>query len=159
MSCSPQPPRPESPDSSDYGSDFTPDEEAVLNELLTKAVAAHAAVDPDATSNRSLTLNVNEAAVIARRNTSVTLDLDNVASLQPAALDALVADIEDIIEDTPSLRLPKVLGREKFHSLWRQGHQRPPFSMPGTVHGASLPNQGTHSDRSFGMTYLFWPFP
>lgn len=150
MSCSSQPPRPESPDSSDYGSDFTPDEEAVLNELLIEAVAAHTAINSDAGPTQTSTSDITAAPVTVHANTAVTSDPGDLASLPPAALDALVADIEDVIEDPPGVRLPKVLGREKPRSLWRQASQRPFFGT-SVVHGAGRPNRGPHSDRAFGM--------
>ncbi|KAJ5578371.1 uncharacterized protein N7459_007335 [Penicillium hispanicum] len=149
MPCSPQRPQPEDPDSSDYGSDFTPEEEAVLNELLTKAVAEHATAEPDATPIQTLTPNLIASPGLVRANSVATPELEDLASLQPAAFEALVADIEDGIEEPPGVRLPKVLGREKPRSPWRQASQRP-WSGAGTVYSAGRSSQGANnSDRAF----------
>lgn len=120
MSCPPRVPRTDT-DSSDYGSDFTPDEEELLNELLSNAVAEHATVatPPSTTTTRDIpaTPGIEDAAGAA----------EDLESLQPAALDALVADIEDGVEGLPGVRLPKVLGREIPRSPWRQTSRRSPF--------------------------------
>ncbi|KAJ5162724.1 Mpv17/PMP22 [Penicillium coprophilum] len=109
-------------DDSDYGSDFTPDEEILLNNLLNKAVAEHAtAADADATSIS--TTWISTPTPIEQLTTPKSPELADLESLHPAALEALVADIEDGIE--PSVRLPKVLGREKPRSTWRQSQPRP----------------------------------
>ncbi|KAJ5247444.1 hypothetical protein N7468_002427 [Penicillium chermesinum] len=93
-------------DSSEYGSDFTPDEQAQLNELLAKADAE----------------NARAAAPVSTPATPVAFE--DLELLQPVTLSALVADIEDGIDGPPSLRLPKVLGRDSPKSPWRQA-QRP----------------------------------
>lgn len=121
MSCPPQIPIADT-DSSDYGSDFTPDEEALLNELLSQAVAQDATV----ASPTSAGHDIPPTPTPAREDASAAADLD---SLQPAVLDALVADIEDGVEDLPGVRLPKVLGREKPRSPWRQASRRSPFGI------------------------------
>ncbi|KAJ5514984.1 Mpv17/PMP22 [Penicillium fimorum] len=109
-------------DDSDYGSDFTPDEEDLLNNLLNKAAAEHAtAADADATSiSTTWTSTPTSIEQITAPKSPEPADLE---SLRPAALGALVADIEDGIE--PSVRLPKVLGRERPRSTWRQSQPRP----------------------------------
>lgn len=128
MSCPPTSPRADS-DSSDYGSDFTPDEEEVLNELLSQAVAQHATVaTPTSTGHIPATPTpaLEDASASASASTAVDLE-----PLQPAVLDALVADIEDAVEDVPGVRVPKVLGREKPRSPWRQASRRSPFGFGG----------------------------
>ncbi|KAJ5167127.1 uncharacterized protein N7482_005908 [Penicillium canariense] len=122
MSCSPQIPRPDEPGSSDYGSDFTPDEEQVLNDLLTKAAAKHATVQRVATPLSFATPNdIGDDA----NTTLVAAKLADLDSLQPAVLDARVTDIEDGLQDPPGVRLPKVLGREKPRSPGRQSIEHP----------------------------------
>lgn len=151
MSCLPQLTRAETSGSSDYGSDFTPDEEELLNELLCKAVAEHAtAATP--TSTAAVPTIEHEDTIAA------TADLE---SLQPAVIDALVADIEDGLEEpSGSLRLPKVLGREKPRSPWRQASQRSPFG-PGVQAGAGVwcasPGAGNRSSPS-GMRCSIFPW-
>lgn len=145
MSCLPQLTRAETSDSSDYGSDFTPDEEELLNGLLCKAVAEHAT----ATTTPASTAAVE---TIEHADTIAATDLE---SLQPAVIDALVADIED----ASSVRLSKVLGREKPRSPWRQASRRSPFG-PGAQAGAGAwrasPGTGNRSSPS-GMSVLSFP--
>lgn len=128
MSCSPQLPRPEQSDSSDYGSDYSPEEDELLNELLAKAVAENATIHPNATttsiSTPISTPILTAAPITHNTNRALLPDPADVETLQPATLAALVADIEDGIEDAPGVRLPKVLGREKPRSPWRQSGQR-----------------------------------
>lgn len=146
MSCPPQLSRPEVSDSSDYGSDFTPDEEELLNELVTKAVAEHATVQRDATPASTPTSNHTPEDTIT---TPVAATLEDLDSLQPATIAALVADIEDAVTNAPGVRLPKVLGREKPGSPWRRSSQRPwpgPTSPRSPVAGRS--SQGSNNSRS-----------
>ncbi|KAJ5204676.1 uncharacterized protein N7498_005555 [Penicillium cinerascens] len=142
MSCPPQVPRPEDPDSSDYGSDFTPDEEELLNELLSKAVAEHATIDTP-----SPTPNPTEPAIEDFDSRTIsTSEPSDIASLQPAVLAALVADIEDGVGDPPGVRLPKVLGRESPRSPWKQPNQRPwPRSTSGVAGRSSQEAVGRNS--------------
>jgi exonuclease V len=135
MSCSQTSTIPDKSDSSDYGSDFTPDDEQILSELLAQAVADHAsAVDATASSAHP---PVTENAT----NTAAAAELFDLNSLNPAA----VADIEDGLESPPGVRLPKVLGREReSHSPWRQSNQ--PFRSSQTSQG---PN---NRDSPFGET-------
>lgn len=123
MSCTPQPPRAETPDSSDYCSDFTPDEEQSLNELLAKAVAQHATVATPISTGDITPARATPA--IEHANIVAAADLE---SLQPAVLDALVVDIEDV-EDLPGVRVPKVLGREAPRSPWRRSTRWSPFGL------------------------------
>jgi exonuclease V len=153
MSCPPQLPRPEVSDFSDYGSDFTPDEEQLLNDLVTKAAAEHATVQRDATPVSTPTPNQNqnvEGAII----TPVAAKLADLDSLQPASLAALVADIEDAVTNSPGVRLPKVLGQEKPGSPWRHSSQRPwpgPTSPRSPMAGRS--SQGSNNRSSqIGMS-------
>jgi exonuclease V len=124
MSCSPQLPREQS-DSSDYGSDFSPEEDELLNELLAQAIAENATIHPNATPTSTSTSTPIPTAVPVAHNTNGVLlpDPSDIETLQPATLAALVADIEDGIENAPGVRLPKVLGREKPRSPWRQSSQ------------------------------------
>ncbi|KAL5364703.1 exonuclease V [Aspergillus floccosus] len=74
--------------SSDYGSDFSPDEEELINELLAKAVAEHTTTAPSPTTPEPPSQTETLAAV---------------------------GDIEDYYEGFPSSpRTPRVLGRQKF---------------------------------------------
>ena len=152
MSCSPQRPRPELSDSSDYGSDFSPDEEHLLNELVTKAVAEHATATAlrDATSVSTPTPSQDVADAITPPVAVTLADLD---SLQPATIAAIVADIEDAVT-SPGVRLPKVLGREKPGSPWRRSRQRPwpgPTSPRSPV--AERSSQGSnYKDAPIGMS-------
>ncbi|KAJ5091459.1 hypothetical protein NUU61_006329 [Penicillium alfredii] len=126
MSCPPPLQRPEKRHSSDYGSDFTPDEEELLNELLTKADADAAAPStPNRISTPSAALLPIEDPISAR-----AAETPDLASLHPTALAALVADIEDGVDDPVGIRLPKVLGREHPRSPWRCSSQQPHWS-PG----------------------------
>lgn len=130
MSCSPTPTIPDKSDSSDYGSDFTPDEEQILSELLTQAVAEHASA-VDATASSAYPPVTEENAL----NTAAVAELTDLNSLNPAA----VADIEDGLESPPGVRLPKVLGRErKPRSPWRQSNQ--PYRSSQTNPGSNNRN-------------------
>lgn len=122
MSCPPPRLRPDVSDSSDYGSDFTPDEEHLLNELVTKAVAEHATATAqrDASSVSAPTPTPNVADAITTPTAATLVDLD---SLQPTTLAAIVADIEDAVT-SPGIRLPKALDRDKPGSPWRRSSQR-----------------------------------
>jgi exonuclease V len=143
MSCPPQLSRPEVSDSSDYGSDFTPDEEQLLKDLVTKAAAEHATDRRDATPLSTPTPNHIAEDAIA---TPVAARLADLDSIQPATLAALVADIEDAVTNSPGVRVPKVLGREKPDSPWRRSSQRPwpgPTSPRSPVAGRS--SQGSNN--------------
>ncbi|KAE8375184.1 exonuclease V a 5' deoxyribonuclease-domain-containing protein [Aspergillus bertholletiae] len=78
--------------SSNYGSDFTPDEEEVLNELLAQAASDHATLH--ATPSRSPPQPSTTAPAAKGTNHAVS-------------------DIEDCHVAPPSPRTPKVLGRQK----------------------------------------------
>lgn len=150
MSCSPQLQWPEDPDSSDYGSDFTPDEEALLNELVTKASTDHAPAHATPISTPvSITHPIASTTTLV--NAVATLEPADIESFQPAALEALVADIEDGIKDPPSLRLPKVLGREKPRSPWRHSAPRP--CIPAAAWNRS--NQESNRHGATGKNLLF----
>ncbi|KAE8355006.1 exonuclease V a 5' deoxyribonuclease-domain-containing protein [Aspergillus coremiiformis] len=84
-------------DSSDYGSDFTPDEEEVLSELLAKAVTEHAA-------HRATTATPSPPQ---QSTTATTAKETNYA----------IVDIEDTHVALSSHRTPRVLGRQK--SAWQ----------------------------------------
>lgn len=83
--------RPFNDNSSDYGPDFTPDEEELVNELLAKVATEHAPTQSPASSPHKSVTKTN------------------------------VADIEDYEDPDPSpARSPKVRGREKPGSPWKQ---------------------------------------
>ncbi|CAI7608964.1 unnamed protein product [Penicillium glandicola] len=136
---------------SDYGSDFTPDEEDLLNELFNKAVAEYA-TDANATSISTPTW-ISTPTPIERITAPKSPELADLESLQPAALEALVADIEDGIEP-PSVRLPKVLAREGPRSPWRQSQPRPGQAVRW---GASTSAMG-RSDPCAGNSNRHSPF-
>lgn len=105
----------ESDDSTDYGSDFTPEEEQLLSELLDKAAGpatGQAAILPSTPFLPSTPVSPKSPALL------------EFESLHPEALAALVADIEDAVEEAP-VRLPKVLGRERPRAPWRSRQSRP----------------------------------
>ncbi|KAJ6032063.1 hypothetical protein N7540_002795 [Penicillium herquei] len=107
------------PDSSDYGSDFTPDEEELINQLLTQVATEHAPAE-SATPTSSSTPRATPVFATAHNLTPTTAAHTALnSSLQPASFAAIVPDIEDGIEP-PAARLPKVLGREKPLSPWKQ---------------------------------------
>ncbi|KAJ5291191.1 hypothetical protein N7478_000442 [Penicillium angulare] len=131
MSCQPQIPH-EDPDTSDYGSDFTPDEEELLNDLFTKAVAERGPAESDATPVSSQTNTLTPAATpratpipAIARIPIASVELPDTNSSQAPVFASFVADIEDGIAEPPSTRLPKVLGREKLRSPWRGPSQQP----------------------------------
>lgn len=113
-------------DSSDYGSDFTPDEEVLLNQLLTRAVAEHAT---GATPTPTFTTprDTPAPAIADTPVSTIEPELTDINSLEPAVLAALVADIEDGIEVPSTPRHVKVLGREKPRSSWRKTGSQPPL--------------------------------
>ncbi|KAJ5834158.1 Mpv17/PMP22 [Penicillium robsamsonii] len=129
-------------DDSDYGSDFTPDEEDLLNNLLNKAITEHAtAANADATS--ILTTWISTPTPVEQITAPKSPELADLESLRPAAPEALVADIEDGIE--PSVRLPKVLGREWPRSTWRQSQ---PQSGQAVRWGANASARGMSNSRA-----------
>jgi exonuclease V len=146
MSC-PLQAQPEDSDSSGYGSDFTPDEEELLNELLSKAVAEHATVaTPTSTPNHPV-------PVIEDALTVTTPEPADIESLPPAVLAVLVADIEDGVEDPRGVRLPKVLGRESPRSPWQQWSQRPWTRSTSAVAGRSG-QDAVNRNSPLGMSFL-----
>jgi exonuclease V len=100
--------------SSDYGSDFTPDEEDLLNELLAKAAATQADAVVDTAQNASRE-HFHRPATTTTTTTAVgelvVEEEEELQNFQQAAL--VIADIEDY-EDPRAARVPKVLGREKW---------------------------------------------
>ncbi|KAH8426313.1 uncharacterized protein LDX57_004059 [Aspergillus melleus] len=99
-------------DSSDYDSDFTPDEEALLHDLLDK-------VAPPATATSS-SPDVATAATAATTSTttpSLPLYPPPIPPRSPSqqtftSTTAVVGDIEDYYGDPASGRVPRVLGRQ-----------------------------------------------
>lgn len=92
-------------DSSDYGSDFTPDEEELLNELLARVVATTEEVTPTTSSPAQ-----QQPQQIIKESSH---------DIQPL----VVTDIEDY-EIPHSVRFPRVLGREAWSPaakrVWKQ---------------------------------------
>ncbi|KAG0158657.1 hypothetical protein PDIDSM_6174 [Penicillium digitatum] len=129
-------------DESDYGSDFTPEEEDLLTSLLNKAVAKYA-TDADATSILTPTW-ISTPTPIEYTTVPKSPELAELESLRPEALEALVADIEDGIEPA-SVRPPKVLGRAGPRSAWRQPQPRPGQAVRS---GASASAMGRSSPRT-----------
>lgn len=97
--------------SSDYGSDFTPDEEELLNELLAKAAATHQRA---ATAQSSSQDQFHVSAITTAKATVTAVEAEvpeqDLQSLQP---NLVIGDIEDY-EDPRTPRVPKILGREKW---------------------------------------------
>jgi hypothetical protein len=123
---------------SDYGSDFTPDEEELLNELLTRvATQQQTTVVTNATTNPS---------------TPPAIEAIELADLQPLQDPLVVTDIEDY-EVPQAVRLPKVLGRESWSPLSPRNkgtwHQISPLlqnsdrQLPGSVAGHPRSTAGT----------------
>jgi hypothetical protein len=142
-------------DESDYGSDFTPDEEDLLNHLLNKAVAEHA-TDANATFISTPTW-ISTPAPNEHITAPKSSELVDLESLQPEALAAFVADIEDGIGPA-SVRSPKVLGREGPRSPWRQSQPRPGqavrWGASANAMERSSPRAGNSNRHSpFGMLF------
>lgn len=178
MSCSQQQPAPDHPedlDSSDYGSDFSPDEEAVLDVLNADAVAEYAALGQGTASsplNRyTPAAIVTETAIGTATRIETNTSRPELFDRQPGAQEALIADIEDGLqdEDPPALRLPRVLGREMPRSPWRQSSQQlreGPAPGWSPLARAGRAGQGTGvgvgvgvSGASFGMFFFRVAFP
>ncbi|PYI11859.1 hypothetical protein BO78DRAFT_303321 [Aspergillus sclerotiicarbonarius CBS 121057] len=105
----------DSDSSTDYGSDFSPEEEALLNDLVAKV-----APDPHTTATVTPTPALSQPP--------------------PPAVTPVVRDIEDQYADPSSNRVPRVLGREK--PVWQIQSNRPgggarPAPIPGYLRTAS----------------------
>ncbi|KAJ5664460.1 hypothetical protein N7507_005191 [Penicillium longicatenatum] len=116
MSCPPQTPQPEDSDS-DYGSDFTPDEEVLLIQLLTQAASERAPAETDATPTSLFTTPRQTPDPTIATSANNHIEPAHLAYLQPPVIATLVTDIEDGIAEFPVARA-KVLGREKPRSFW-----------------------------------------
>lgn len=116
MSCPSQITQPEDSDS-DYGSDFTPAEEVLLNQLLTRAVSEHAPAESDATPTSPFTTPRQTPGPTIATVANDYIEPADLAYLQPPVIATLVTDIEDGIAELPVARA-KVLGRGKPRSLW-----------------------------------------
>uniref|UniRef100_A0A093VDY6 Putative exonuclease V, mitochondrial n=1 Tax=Talaromyces marneffei PM1 TaxID=1077442 RepID=A0A093VDY6_TALMA len=108
----------EDDDSSDYGSEFTPDEEELLNELLARVVAPERQISTTTTAaEETTTTSESQQQELAK------LLLDD---LQPLSDPLIVSDIEDY-EVPHSARVPRVLGREAWSPatkrVWQQRQQ------------------------------------
>ncbi|KAJ5131155.1 Mpv17/PMP22, partial [Penicillium bovifimosum] len=125
-------------DSSDY-SDFTPDEEAILNNLLSQ-VAEHA-------TGAIATSPFAHPPPIEPPPAPPPPELDELQTLAPEALELLVADIED---EPPVVRLPKVLGREAPRRPWQWQQHRPGQTVRwgASARGRSSPYAGNVNKSS-----------
>ena len=123
MSCLPSSQKLMSDSSSDYGSDFSPDEEELINELLAKAVAEHATTGTTATAASPTTPEPPSQAEIL----------------------AAVGDIEDYYEGVlPGPLTPRVLGRQK--PAWQVSRVRH-GAVPSRANGTPG-NDGTATGMS-----------
>lgn len=105
------PPQQLTPDDSDYGSDFTPEQEALVDELFAKIATKSASVAPTTSPpplsqppsqlSRNFATDVAAAISIATQNTIGT------------------QDIEDYYAPHSSPRIPRGLGREKPGTTWQ----------------------------------------
>ncbi|KAH8698592.1 exonuclease V a 5' deoxyribonuclease-domain-containing protein [Talaromyces proteolyticus] len=104
--------------SSDYGSDFTPDEEELLNKLLVRVVATDQHRLPPSTTTISDPSTPPQQPVLA---------VEALSDLKPLREPLVVTDIEDY-EIPHSARIPKVLGREAWSPaskrVWQQQQQQ-----------------------------------
>ncbi|KAI7973644.1 hypothetical protein EIK77_004250 [Talaromyces pinophilus] len=111
-------------DSSDYGSEFTPDEEELLNELLARVVTPdhQTSTITTATTTAEETSTTTTSESQQQLLTEVLLD-----DLQPLSDPLIISDIEDY-EVPHSARVPKVLGREAWSPatkrVWQQRQQQ-----------------------------------
>lgn len=104
------PPRQLTPDDSDYGSDFTPEQEALVDVLLAKIDTESASVTP------STPPPLPQPPPQFPRNTAT-----EVAATIPVATQDTIGtqDIEDYYAPQSSPRVPRVLGREKPGTTWQ----------------------------------------
>jgi exonuclease V len=118
-------------DSSDYGSDFSPDEEELLNQLLARA------------DNQT-----QQPATPPRQ----TAPAETTALLSDLKKPLLVTDIEDN-EIPHSVRIPKVLGREAWSPAAKRRQQQQQqsklLSSPSKAseHNELLPISGMNCSR------------
>lgn len=112
-------------DSSDYGSEFTPDEEELLNELLACVVAPNHQTSTATTATTTAEETTTTTATTESQQqflTEVLLD-----DLQPLSDPLIISDIEDY-EVPHSARVPKVLGRAAWSPatkrVWQQRKQQ-----------------------------------
>lgn len=145
MSCASQQRQPSDSDSSDFDLDFTPDEEELLNDLFAKANAENARFASSATQPPT--------SIPAPIPAVARTEFEDLDYLQPATLAALVADIEDSIDEPPRLRVPKVLGREQPRSPWRQAAQRP-WVEGGQTRGWKSSQDAGNGPRTSGSFFL-----
>lgn len=106
------PPQQSTPDDSDYGSDFTPEQEALVNELFAKIATESASVAPTTPPPPPLPQPPSQLP----RNTATEV----AAAIPTATQDTVGAqDIEDYYAPHSSPRVPRVLGREKPGTSWQ----------------------------------------
>lgn len=111
--------------SSDYGSEFTPDEEELLNELLARVVAPDHHTSTVTTTTAEETTTTTTTASKSQQQLLTELLLDD---LQPLSNPLIISDIEDY-EVPHSARVPRVLGREAWSPaatkrVWQQRQQQ-----------------------------------
>lgn len=114
-------------DSSDYGSDFTPDEQELLSELLARVVAPEHQSSTVTTTTAEGTTTATTSESQQQYLTELLLD-----DLQPLSDPLIVSDIEDY-ELPHSVRVPRVLGREAWSPATKRVWQRQQNQTGGTI--------------------------
>lgn len=117
-------------DSSDYGSEFTPDEQELLSELLARVVAP----EHQTSTTTTATTTAEETTTIATTSDSQQQLLTEILldDLQPLSDPLIVSDIEDY-EVPHSARVPRVLGREAWSPATKRVWQRQQNQTGGTA--------------------------
>lgn len=114
-------------DSSDYGSDFTPDEQELLSELLARVVAPEHQTSTVTTTTAEETTTATTSESQQQLLAELLLD-----DLQPLSDPLIVSDIEDY-ELPHSVRVPRVLGREAWSPGTKRVWQRQQNQTGGTI--------------------------
>lgn len=133
-------PHQSTPDHSDYGSDFTPEQEALVDELLAKIATESASVTP------STPPPLPQQPSQLPRNTAT-----EVAVNIPTATQDTVGtqDIEDYYAPQSSPRIPRVLGRETPGTTWQLYKTTTPWTKTpwaGTSAGPGIsPTQNSNN--------------
>ncbi len=106
---------------SDYGSDFSPEEQDVLNGLLDSFGSNTSAVS----NNRTVTdVDITDFDFTASQEVALNDLLDSLPSPGIGdTKDLAVKDIEDY-EEPKGIRVPKVLGKEQWIPPWKKILQR-----------------------------------
>lgn len=101
-----------SDDSSDYGSDFTPEQEALVDELLATIATENASVTPTPPPQPPADIDTAVAD-------TAPSNISTPAAVAVATQDNVnIQDIEDYYAPQSSPRVPRVLGREK-PGIWQ----------------------------------------